>query len=99
MKTVFIRLLAAFFILCSNTLFSQQPHIVDIPGTTNSKYVFIGGQRFRVLHFNGVDWKRFTELEDNTYGVEIRGVQVFDNKVFLVGYNSNNVIIFRGETR
>ena len=52
-----------------------------------------------MLHFNGIDWIRYTELEDNTPLARLSSVKVFTNKVFLAGYNSNNVIIFRGDIR
>ena len=63
----------------------------------NSSNVFITGQMSRVYHYNGIDWTRYYELENNTSTLsEIRGIQVFENKVFLVG-KTNRAIIYMGE--
>ena len=101
MKTVFIRLLAAFFILCSNTLFSQQPHIVDIPGTTNSKYVFIVGDNEFCYHdddllsvgFEGQDPKSRSFIDwDRIRSYVPMGATVSDAKFFITwsGPGSSN---------
>jgi hypothetical protein len=62
----------------------------------NSTDVFTVGQKGRVYHYNGEDWITYPELNDETQGMELRGVYVTENTVFAVGIINNGAIIYRG---
>ncbi len=58
--------------------------------------IFISGYRGRnIFHYNGSTWSDFDEINDNLlfYGT---GIQVFNNHVFLIGYN-DKALILRGK--
>ncbi|MEP0861822.1 MAG: hypothetical protein HRF52_10350 [Ignavibacterium sp.] len=75
---------------------NQSSYSVRIRGR-NSADVIVSGQRGRVYHFNGLNWVNFPQLEDNSGNFsEISGIQIFKNKIFLVGKTLNRAITYIG---
>lgn len=82
-----------------NYIYINQTRFLTRVRGSNSANVFIGGQRGRVHHFNGVNWLDYPELFADTGQLnEIKGIQVFDEKVFLVGY-TDKALVYRGTNK
>ena len=58
--------------------------------------VYAGGQFGNLLHYNGVEWIKFTGLEDLTNFSEMKGIVAFENSVIIVGYNFNGALVWHG---
>jgi hypothetical protein len=74
---------------------NQDKFLLRVRGI-NSTDVFTVGQKGRVYHFNGEDWITYPELNDESQGMELRGVYVTETTVFAVGIINNGAIIYRG---
>jgi hypothetical protein len=54
----------------------------------SSNNLFAVGSFNEVMHYNGTDWHRYTEISTPTGG-RLFGVIVLNNKVFAVGHSVN----------
>jgi len=58
--------------------------------------VFAGGQYGNLLHYNGIEWTKYSDLEDLSNFSEMKGIAAFENSVIIVGYNFNGALIWHG---
>ncbi len=61
--------------------------------------IFAGGQYGNLLHYNGIHWDKFEELEDLNNFCTMQGIAVFENSVIIGGYNFNGVLIWHGRIK
>jgi hypothetical protein len=74
---------------------NQDKFLLRVRGR-NSTDIFTVGQKGRVYHFNGINWVTYLELNDETQGMELRGVYVTETTVFAVGITNQGSTIYRG---
>jgi hypothetical protein len=58
--------------------------------------VFAGGQYGNLLHYNGIEWTKYMDLEDLSNFSEMKGIAAFENSVIIVGYNFNGALVWHG---
>jgi len=71
---------------------SYNTEIKDRVRGSASNNVFVCGAYGFTAHFNGVDWRKYPLSQQAT----LLGLQVFNNQVFIVGYDQNTAFIYRG---
>lgn len=62
---------------------------------TGINNIFIGGWANQLLHFNGNDWKCFTEFSD--VSKSIYALWCTSEDIFVVSVISNSSLIYRGQ--
>lgn len=83
-----------YFLQNSSWLRIRDEQLFAIYGTSTNN-IFAGGWANQLLHFNGSDWKLYTELSDASKS--IYGLWCTSEEVFAVSVVGNNSLIYRGQ--
>ena len=74
----------------------REEQLFAIYGTSINN-IFVGGWANQLLHFNGNDWKSYTELYNDSNS--IYDVWCTSEKVFAISVIGNNSLIYRGQVK
>jgi hypothetical protein len=66
---------------------------------TGINNIFACGQYGNLLHYNGVDWFKYLELENLSTFNTMLGIAVFENEVMIVGYNLKGALVWHGKRK